>query len=93
MTSRFVGADGSVLEFDEETHTAGLTHIDSTKTPGEVTAVAAVEYLGPTPPKSDKPGESAAQKRDRLRAELAALDDDDEPAVATPSPAGSAEFL
>jgi hypothetical protein len=71
MTTVATAADGTVYEYDEET-TAHPTHINESPVLTRV-------YTGPTPPKPEgaKPGESKAQQRDRLRAELAALEDDE----------------
>jgi hypothetical protein len=73
MTTRAHLADDTTFDYDEETQ-AHPTHVNDQ-------AVIRRVFTGPTPAKAAGPaGETAAQKRDRLRAELAALDDDDEPA-------------
>lgn len=69
MTTRVTFSNGEVSEYDEERD----VH-PSTGDPG--VSVVRREWLGPTPPRA-QPGESAQQQRDRLRAELAALGDDE----------------
>jgi hypothetical protein len=64
MTTRAHLADGGTFEYDEETQ-AHPTHVDGQP-------VVRREYTGPTPPKGTAPEETAAQRRDRLRAEPAA---------------------
>jgi hypothetical protein len=70
MTTRAHLEDGTTFDYDEETQ-AHPTHVDGL-------AVVRRQFTGQTPPKSAEPaGETPAQRRDRLRAELAALDDDE----------------
>ena len=69
MTTRVTLADGTTFEYDEETQ-AHPTHVDDQAVVGRV-------FTGPTPPRAaGQPGETREQQRDRLRAELAALEDD-----------------
>jgi hypothetical protein len=77
MTTRAYLANGGTFDYDEETE-AHPTHVDGQ-------AVLRREYSGPTPPKPAKQaGETREQAKDRLRAELKALDEqDDEEAVAS----------
>lgn len=72
MTTRAHLADGGTFEYDEETQ-AHPTHVDGQ-------AVVRRVFTGPTPERGAAPEETAAQRRDRLRAELAALEDDEAPA-------------
>jgi hypothetical protein len=71
MTTRAILADDTTFDYDEETQ-AHPTHVNDQPVVRRV-------FTGPTPPPSAgaPAGETAAQKRDRLRAELAALDDDE----------------
>jgi len=66
MTTRVTFSNGEVVDWDEErdVHPSGAG------------AVVSREYLGPSAPEA-RPGEDKAAQRDRLRAELAALDDDE----------------
>jgi hypothetical protein len=73
MTTRAHLADGTTFDYDEEAE-AHPTHVNDQ-------AVVRRQYTGKTPPRA-QPGESREQQRDRLRAELKALEDDDEPAAA-----------
>jgi hypothetical protein len=71
MTTRAHLADGTTFDYDEETE-AHPTHVDGQ-------AVLRREYTGPTPPKPAKQaGETREQAKDRLRAELRALEDQDD---------------
>jgi hypothetical protein len=72
MTTRAHLANGGTFEYDEETE-AHPTHVEDQP-------VVRREWVGPTPEKGTPPAETAAQRRDRLRAELAALEDDEAPA-------------
>lgn len=73
MTTQVTFDNGEVVTYDEERECF----------PGAAgQSAVSTKYLGPTPPKA-KPGESPAAQRDRLRAELAALDDE---SAASPSP-------
>ena len=79
MTTRANLADGTFFDYDEETqaHPTGVND----------QAVVSRVFTGPTPPRAlRQAGESRAQQRDRLRAELAILEEDDAPAA--PHPAG-----
>jgi hypothetical protein len=79
MTTRAHLADGTSFDYDEETE-AHPTHVNDQ-------AVVRRQYVGPTPPRpKGVPGETREQQRDRLRAELRALeDDDDEDTAAAPA--------
>jgi hypothetical protein len=66
MTTRVTFSNGEVVDWDEETE----VH------PSGAGTVLHREYIGPTPPRP-KPGENKEAQKDRLRAELAALEDDD----------------
>jgi hypothetical protein len=71
MTTRAHLADGTTFDYDEETE-AHPTHVDAQ-------AVVRRQFVGPTPPRpKGVPGETREQLRDRLRAELKALEDDDD---------------
>jgi hypothetical protein len=75
MTTRAHLADGTTFDYDEETE-AHPTHVDDQP-------VIRRQWTGKTPPRpKGVPGETREQQRDRLRAELKALEDDDEPAAA-----------
>jgi hypothetical protein len=76
MTTRAVLADDTTFDYDEETQ-AHPTHVNDQ-------AVVRRVFTGPTPEKGAVPEETDAQKRDRLRAELAALDDEDEDEAPAP---------
>ena len=67
MTTRYHAADGTYLDLDEEREFVP-THINDSH-------VVSAEFLHPTPEAAKPAGETDAQKRDRLRAELAALGD------------------
>lgn len=70
MTTRATLADGTAFDYDEETQ-AHPTHVNDLP-------VVQRHFTGPTPPKPARQvGETREQQRDRLRAELAALEDDD----------------
>ena len=69
MTYRVTFSNGEVAEYREE-----IDAHPSTGDPG-VTVVSR-EWLGPNPPRAQA-GEDKQAQRDRLRAELAALGDDD----------------
>jgi hypothetical protein len=70
MTTRAHLASGATFDIDEETE-AKFTHLDGDP-------VVRWEYTGPTPPRpARQAGESREQQKDRLRAELAALDAED----------------
>jgi hypothetical protein len=70
MTTRAHLSDGTTFDYDEERE-AHPTHVNDQ-------AVIRREFTGPTPPKTAaEDAETPAQRRDRLRAELAALGDDD----------------
>ena len=75
MTTRVTFSNGEVSEYDEE-----VDAHPSTGDPG-VTVVSR-EWLGPNKPRRQG-GESLQAQRDRLRAELAALGDDDEGGAGT----------
>ncbi len=77
MTTRVTFSNGEVVDWDEEreAHPAGAG------------LVLSREYLGPSAPRP-RDGESREAQRDRLRAELAALDDDNEDSG--PAAAGAA---
>lgn len=67
MTTRYHAEDGTFIDLDEEREFVP-THINDAR-------VTRVEFLHPTPADAGKAaGETDAQKRDRLRAELAALE-------------------
>ena len=70
MTTRAHLANGDTFDIDEETQ-AKFTHMNDQP-------VLRWEYLGPTPPPEDaRPaGQTAAQRRAELQAELDALGDD-----------------
>jgi hypothetical protein len=75
MTTRATLADGTTFDYDEETqaHPTGVN---------DQTVVSRV-FTGPTPPKAaGVAGETRAQQRDRLRAELKALQDEDDDTAA-----------
>jgi hypothetical protein len=68
MTTRAHLNDGTTFDIDEETE-ARFTHMNDQ-------AVLRWEYIGPTPPRPARSaGETLAEQKDRLRAELKALED------------------
>lgn len=81
MTTRAFLADGkTTFDYDEETQ-AHPTHLDGL-------AVIRRQFTGPTPPRAaGVAGETTAQRRDRLRAELKALEDEDDDSA--PAAAGA----
>ena len=74
MTTRAHLDDGTTFDYDEETQ-AHPTHVNDQ-------LVVRRQFVGPTPPKGaaaaadGEAGETTAARRDRLRAELAALGDE-----------------
>jgi hypothetical protein len=68
MTTRAHLANGDTFDIDEETE-AKFTHMNDQP-------VVRWEYTGPTPPRPARSaGETLDQQKDRLRAELKALED------------------
>jgi len=82
MTTRAHLASGATFDYDEET-CAHFTALDGDP-------VVRREFTGPTPARAlRQAGETKAEQRARLAAELAALDDGQAAPQAAPQPAGA----
>lgn len=73
MTTRAHLADGTTFDYDEETQ-AHPTHVNDQPVVSRVKVTDPAPAEGAAPAADAEAGETTAERRDRLRAELAALE-------------------